>query len=75
MRVTRFRCVVCGKLTAGRLPRDGRHFPGDGSERWPRRHKGANGQLCDGVWQLAEWVDVDDSRFGDADLTGHVRRK
>jgi hypothetical protein len=55
--VTRFRCVVCGKMTAGRLPRDGRHFPGDGSGRYPRRHKGVDGKPCKGNIELVDWVD------------------
>ena len=55
-RVTKFKCVVCGKLTAGRMPRSGREV-GDTTARWPRRHK-VNGVQCPGVWQEAEWVDV-----------------
>jgi hypothetical protein len=55
-RCTRFRCRVCGKLTAGRMPREGR-ASGDTSERWPRRHAVA-GRVCEGVYHLAEWVDV-----------------
>lgn len=51
---TRFRCVICGKLTAGRMPREGRHI-GDGSARFPRRHK-INGQPCAGNIREAEWV-------------------
>lgn len=57
---TRFKCVVCGKLTVGgRLPREGR-LPGDGSERYPRRHIGSDGLPCAGNTQHAEWVDVND---------------
>ncbi|UTU07738.1 hypothetical protein CcrC1_gp054c [Caulobacter phage C1] len=52
---TRFKCVVCGKLSAGRLPREGRHV-GDGSERFPRRHKGGDGADCPGNILYAEWV-------------------
>jgi hypothetical protein len=55
-RRTRFRCVVCGRLTAGRMPREGDAM-GDTSERWPRRHTIA-GEVCAGVYRLAEWVDV-----------------
>ena len=57
--VTRFKCVVCGKLTAGRLPREHGRFYGDGTFRYPRRHKGADGKECRGVWDEAEWVKVD----------------
>lgn len=55
MRKTRFRCVVCGKFTAGKVPP-----AGDLSERFPRRHKSEYGDPCPGVYQFAEWVDVDD---------------
>lgn len=34
----RVRCVVCGKVTAARLPREGR-YKGDGTFWFPRRHK------------------------------------
>jgi len=54
--VIKFKCVVCGKLTAGRMPRAGRHV-GDTTARFPRRHK-ANGTQCPGVWQEAEWVSI-----------------
>ncbi len=57
MKRTRFRCVICGKVTAGRLGRVGRHV-GDGSARFPRRHKGADGQPCPGNVYDAEWIDV-----------------
>lgn len=33
------KCVVCGKITAGRLPRASRHDVGDGTFLFPRRHK------------------------------------
>lgn len=54
----RFRCVVCGKETAGRLPRnpDRRHEIGDGTARFPRRHKGKDGKPCPGNILEAEWV-------------------
>lgn len=55
-RRTRFRCTVCGKLGAGRMPREGK-VKGDGSARFPRRHKGPSGRLCPGVHIEAEWVD------------------
>lgn len=53
---TRFRCIKCGKLTAGRVPREAWHR-GDGSGRLPRRHY-VNGKLCEGVYHEAEWVEV-----------------
>lgn len=53
----RFKCEVCGKLTAGRLPREGR-LPGDGTFYYPRRHLGADGAVCPGVFREAEWVEV-----------------
>ena len=56
---TRFRCVVCGKLTAGRLPRTGRE-QGDTTARFPRRHQ-CNGEPCPGNVRHAEWVDVDET--------------
>jgi hypothetical protein len=55
---TRFKCVVCGKLTAGRMPREGR-LVGDTSARFPRRHKGPDGKPCPGNIEDAEWVDVE----------------
>ncbi len=56
---TRFRCMVCGKLTAGRLPRGDYHEGvGDTSFRWPRRHKGKDGKPCAGNIIEAEWVDI-----------------
>lgn len=57
---TRFMCAECGKLTAGRLPREGRHRPGDGTARFPRRHKDKSGKACPGNTVEAEWIDVDD---------------
>lgn len=54
----KFKCAHCGKLTAGgRLPRDG-HVKGDGTFRFPRRHKGADGQSCDGNIMEAEWIET-----------------
>jgi hypothetical protein len=47
---TRFRCVVCGKITAGRMPRRG-----DTTVRFPRRHR-VNGVRCPGNIQEADWV-------------------
>jgi hypothetical protein len=51
---TRFRCVTCGKLTSGRMPRRG-----DTSARYPRRHYSNDGKICEGVFRDAEWVDVE----------------
>lgn len=53
---TRFKCVICGKLTAGRISRDGR-LEGDASARFPRRHK-HKGEPCEGNVLEAEWIDV-----------------
>lgn len=55
--VTRFKCAVCGKLTAGRMPRIHSRHEGDTSARWPRWHA-VNGKVCDGNFKEAEWVDV-----------------
>lgn len=52
--VTRFKCVICGKLTAGKIPPDG-----DLSERYPRRHGSKYGNPCPGCFQFAKWVDVE----------------
>jgi hypothetical protein len=54
--VTRFRCVVCGKLTAGRIPPPDGSCQADRSERFPRRHKATGGAPCKGNLELAEWV-------------------
>lgn len=48
----RFVCRVCGKRTAGRLPRASRHEPGDGSFWYPRRHK-VDGRPCMGSTEEA----------------------
>lgn len=55
-RVTRFRCAVCGALTAGRVPRGG-----DGTLRYPRRHS-RDGEPCPGNNIEAERVDVEAPR-------------
>ena len=60
MRRTMFKCVVCGKLTAGRISREG-SISGDMSHRFPRRHK-VGGKDCLGNIEDAEWVDV--PRYG-----------
>lgn len=49
---------MCGKVTTGRMPRlNGYHY-GDGSFRYPRRHKGSDGKPCSGNIEEAEWVVV-----------------
>jgi len=53
MSITKFKCAVCGKISTGRTPKDG-----DGSFRYPRRHK-INGVVCEGVYEEAEWVNDD----------------
>ena len=56
---TRFKCVVCGKLTAGRKPKASWE-PGDTTARFPRRHD-VDGKPCSGNIEEAEWVsDGDD---------------
>ena len=63
---TRYKCTVCGKLTAGRLPR-GPWEPGDGSFMYPRRHPCPSGERdiqghripCPGIFEEPEWVDVE----------------
>lgn len=59
--VTRFRCIVCGRMTAGRVPVDPHNHRrrGDGTVRYPRRHNGPDGELCPGCYEEAEWVDVE----------------
>ncbi len=54
---TRFRCVACGKLTAGRISREGRDR-GDKTARFPRHHASDQGDPCPGIYTEAEWVDV-----------------
>lgn len=49
---TLFKCVICGKFTSGRMPKDG-----DTSFRYPRRHK-INGVPCKGNIIEAEWIDI-----------------
>lgn len=54
-----FRCVVCGKLTkGGRLPNAGWGRKGDGTFRYPRRHKQLDGERCKGSFIDADWVDA-----------------
>lgn len=54
---TRFRCVVCGKLTAGRMPRIHSRHRGDTTGRFPRRHNAENGKPCAGNVREAEWIE------------------
>jgi hypothetical protein len=59
---TRFQCRRCGKLTAGRMPRDSA-ATGDTSFRFPRRHS-IDGEICPGVFEEADWVDTEASKDG-----------
>lgn len=54
MKVTRFKCTICGKVTTGRKPRGG-----DGTFYFPRSHPGADGKPCPGNVEEAEWVEGD----------------
>ncbi len=44
---TYYKCIVCGKLTPGRKPKNG-----DGTFMYPRRHGNCTGNLLE-----AEWID------------------
>jgi len=57
---TRFKCVVCGKLTAGKVP-----VAGDGSQRYPRKHASEYGDPCPGCFIFADWVEQEGERNGD----------
>ena len=57
----RFKCPKCGKLTAGRMPRDG-IGPGNGTFYYPRRHKSEFGDPCPGSYDEAEWVEEEVGR-------------
>ena len=48
MITTVYKCSICGKVTAGRIPRGG-----DGSFRYPRKHNDDDGKLCPGVYYEA----------------------
>ena len=50
-----FECQCCGKVTAGRMPKGG-----DGTYYYPRKHKGDDGETCEGVYDEAISVQVDD---------------
>lgn len=57
---TMFKCAACGRITAGRISREGNHN-GDTSHRFPRRHK-VNGSPCGGNVIEAIWIDVDTNK-------------
>ncbi len=58
---TRFKCTICGKLTAGRISRD-RRYSGDTTARFPRRHKdNSTGVMCCGNIIEAEWIEDKDN--------------
>lgn len=61
--VMRFRCRVCGKITAGRLSRRHGRFPSDTTFYFPRRHN-VNGKQCEGSLREAKEIDI-----------GTIRRK
>ena len=50
---TKFQCVVCLKLTSGRMSKDG-----DSTGRFPRRHNDADGKPCPGNIEEAKWIDL-----------------
>lgn len=57
---TMFRCSICGKLTAGRIPVGRNHNErGDGTFRYPRKHNDASGLPCYGNNREAAWVEVE----------------
>ena len=56
--VCRFRCSVCGRLTAGKVPNSDGRYAADKSERYPRMHRRPFGEPCPGVYEFAEWVEV-----------------
>ena len=58
----RFRCVVCGKLTAGRRPRAVWREEPDGTLIYARKHRTANGEVCEGSYKEAEWVPLGSTR-------------
>lgn len=63
--LTRFRCVVCGMLSAGKKPVNYyRHREvGDGTFRYPRWHKDPAGNVCMGNFKEAEWVEIDEVEY------------
>jgi ribosomal protein S27E len=44
------KCVICGKVTVGRVPKGG-----TGDLMYPRKHK-LNGKSCDGNFYEADWI-------------------
>lgn len=66
MQITQYKCIICDKVTSGR--RTGKHS--DGSERYPRRHKGPDGEPCPGNYEFAEWISVEGSMNM---ITGRVK--
>lgn len=56
----RYRCVVCGAVTAGRRPVHPHHHRerGDGTLYFPRRHHGPDGEPCVGNTEYAAIIDV-----------------
>jgi len=51
--ILKFKCLYCGKLTAGHFPRRG-----DGSMRFPRKHR-IEGKVCEGSFYEAEWIEFE----------------
>jgi hypothetical protein len=49
-----FECQCCGKITVGRMPKGG-----DGTYYFPRKHKGADGETCEGVYDEGISVQFD----------------
>ena len=56
MKILRYKCAVCGKISGGRIPKNG-----DGTLVFPRKHYNQNdtsGDYCKGCYEEAEWVEV-----------------
>lgn len=64
----RVKCSECGKVTAARLPRDGR-LKGDGSAWFPRRHN-VNGEPCPGNFEFAEIINDPNEKRYDVEISG-----
>jgi cytochrome c5 len=56
MPIEMFECQACGKITVGRMPKHG-----DGTFYYPRKHKGEDGNTCEGVYDEAISVQMDHS--------------
>ena len=67
MKVTKFKCAICGLITTGRMPRDSGGRPGDTTSRYPRRHTHL-GSSCPGSVYEAIWVDVEKSKSKSATI-------